>query len=1021
MKSRQEIIRLSRQKQKRRLLLILLCVMLVSITAAIILVSIMSGDDPSGTKADPPEILAGESLEGNYPLAYPSVQESQIQRIIITNKASYKDYFGEDKAPKTSYALVRDEDLDGKFVLYYENKDGKTEVYYPKVADEDVTFDYESLYSIEQNDGYGRIYKLTYLCVALELPYFTDRIALLPEGEKRESQLRGFGLDDPQAVISFDYVNENEETVTRNIKIGDRNATGFGYYFMVTEETKSADGTKIEYRPYIYNSMAEYYNYAMLGFYSYVNTILVSAGLEEDSSYEPYLTTDYKQWKNNKIEAAGTPIEKDSTAIVVADVLTPVESRADKTEYEKDKDRFILDEEYNSDNTGKYADGYLKGEYSSTEIDLSKKDGYEKFAKALVGQTIGVFGENIVVTLHTDTKNLFLDENTASVTYTYEITEIEAIVTDGADVTAAGTAVGDNNLVRVKYRLKINGKSASSISQHGVIDLSNTKLDSTAVNAIRAAKIGELSSPISLTVVYTAENSISKNIKYVVDEIIEIYNEKGKLVNIVTDKCQVYYRYCFYINGVKTEYETGAVNFATDTSESANKLKAIFVGKDITKNEEVKNLGIKLFEYTSYYEYMQDFMTYNVKEVKAFVVSKLISAFAFQNKSDRDSFYGESIYENKLTDKNSIYAINSTTCETVVKMLGGITDNSNASDGLVGIENVAVGITPEMKDRYGLYAHTVYFELPRGVIVIDSGDGDTLDDYSQYQKLGFTLFISDKTFDAELGIYVRHVGSDMYNVISKVDASKLEFLNYDNEETAFVEFWARKSLMIFDIKNLEDLKLEFLMDDLKGSYEFHVPHESKGDNTFDVRVFETCLVSGTDKHADNCGCKLTKLSELKGDNLSKLYTEYFVTEGERYLNGAGQLLFTPGSYDTAGVGYFREFVGGIYSTGFDGYLTSAEQQAALNSPLLMRMSVKLDQETAENTTTDLHVYEFYRLDDRRIAVCQYQADEKGNVTTAKVTDFYITTLAFKRIVGNAFAVLNAEVVDQDVAYPEVSK
>ncbi len=1022
MKSRQEIIRLSRQKQKRRLLLILLSVMLVSIAAAILLVSIMSGDNSSSPKSDPPEILAGESLENNYPIAYPTVQESQIQRIIITNKASYKDYFGEDKAPKTSYALVRDDDFDGQFVLYYEDKDKNTKIYYPKVANEDVTFDYESLYSVEQSDGYGRIYKLTYLCVALELPYFTDRIALLPEGEKQESQLRGFGLDDPQVVISFDYVNENKETVTRNIKIGDRNVTGFGYYFMVTEETKSASGTKIEYRPYIYNSMAEYYNYAMLGFYSYVNSILVSAGLEEDSSYEPYLTTDYKQWKNSKIEAVGTPIEKDSTAIAVAKILTPVESRLDKTEYEKDKDRFILDQEYNAE-LDKYEDGYHKGKASAIEIDLSKKDGYEKFAKALVGQTIGVFGEKIVVTLHTDTKNLYLDENTASVTYTYEITEIESIITDGADVTALGTTVGDNNLVRVKYKLKINGKSASEVYQHGVLDLSNTKIDSAT---IRAAKIGELSSPINLTVVYTAENSINKNVKYVVDEIIEIYNEKGQIVDIVTDKCQVYYRYCFYINGVKTEYETGAVNFATDTSDFAEKLKAVFVGKDLTKKEEVKNLGIKLFEYTSYYEYMQDFITYEIGEVKAFVVSKLISAFAFQNKSERDSFYGESIYENKMTDKNSLYAINSATCETVVKMLGGIADNSNTSAGLVGIENVAVGITPEMKDRYGLYTHTVYFELPRGVISIDSGESETVDDYSQYQKLGFTLFISDETFDPDLGMYVRFVGSDMYDIISKVDAEKLKFLNYVDEDTAFVEFWARKSLMIFDINNLESLRFEFLMDDLKGDYEFYIPHISKDENSFDVVATEKCLVSGTRVHTETCGCRLTKLTELRGEkssaNISLLYTKYFVTDGDRHLNSAGFLLYGSNpNGDTAGVGYFRELVGGIYSTSYGGYLTMAEQQEALNSPLLMRMSVKLDQETAENTTTDLHVYEFYRLDDRRIMVCQYQADAKGNVTTEKVTDFYISTLAFKRIVGNAFAVLNAEVVDQDVAYPEVSK
>lgn len=1019
MKSRQEILRLSRQKFKRRLLLILLCVLVVSVVAAIVLVSIMSGDESSQPKKDPPEIIAGESIENNYPIAYPTMQESQIKRITVANRKSYEDYYEEGKAPVTTYALFRDESNDGKFVLSYQDREGNPKLYYPPVADKDAAFDYESLYAIEQNDGYGRIHKLTYLCLALELPYFTDRIALLPEGAARDSQLRGFGLDEPQATITFDYVKENKETVTRSIRIGDKNVTGFGYYFMVTEEAKS--GEKTEYRPYIYNSMAEYYNYALLGFYSYVNSILVSAGLEEDSSYEPYLTTDYKQWKNEVFEEAGTAIEKDSTAIIFTDVFTPVESRLDKAEYEKDKDRFVLEETLDK-NSDAYKSGYIKDGYSEIEVDLSKKDGYQKFANALVGKGLGEFSEDVIITLFTDSKNLYFDGKVKATEYIYEITEIEAILTDAADITAKGTAVGDNGLVRVKYKLKIDGKYASEVFHHGVLDLSNSSLDTAAVLSIRGASVGELASPISLKVEYTEENSVTKNVKYIVDEIIEIYNEDGQNITVVTDKSQVYYRYCFLINGKRTEYETGFVDFASDTSDTAKKLKDKFLGKNLTKAEEVKGLNITLLEYTSHYEYMQDFMTYSIKAVNSFVTSELVSAFAFWNNSERDSFYGESIYENKLeqNDKNSLYAINSATCELVMKILGGIGDNSNSSEGLIGIENVAVGLTPEIKELYGLYAHTVYFELPRGVIVIDSGDADTVDDYSQYQKLGFTLFISEETFDTELGINIRYVGSDLYDVVAKVRAEDLVFLDY-----GFVEFWARRSLLIFDIKHLENMKLEFMMEDLKGSYEFHVPHASKSTETFEVRVFERCLVSGTKNHAEGCGCKNTELRELMGERnfitLSELYTKKFIPTGEKYYNSLGQLLFGYQAYDTAGVGYFREFVGGIYSTGYSGTLTEDEQKAALSSPLLMRMSIRLDMETAKNTYEGLHVYEFYRLDDRRIMVCQYLADSEGNATTEKVTDFYITTLAFKRIVGNAFAILDAKLVDQDTAYPEVSK
>ena len=95
MKSRQEIERLSRQKMKKRLMLILLSVMVVCVTAAIVLVCVMANrPEEEPTAATPPEILTGESVYQNYPIAYATVQESQLQVIKITNKSN-KDENGE--------------------------------------------------------------------------------------------------------------------------------------------------------------------------------------------------------------------------------------------------------------------------------------------------------------------------------------------------------------------------------------------------------------------------------------------------------------------------------------------------------------------------------------------------------------------------------------------------------------------------------------------------------------------------------------------------------------------------------------------------------------------------------------------------------------------------------------------------------------------------------------------------------------------------------------------------------------
>ncbi len=1018
MKSRQEIERLSRQKKKNRLLLILLCAMVVFVTAAIVLINVLPDESTNAPRPEPPEIFEelGESLYNNYPIAYPTIQESQIQTIRVTNKASYKnDYNSEEEAPATFYVLDRNEDIaNGRFVLSYQDKDGKIRVHYPDIAEEDASFDYESLYSIEQGDGYGRIYKLTYLCVAIELPYFTERIALVEEGAARDSQLRGFGLDDPQSILEFSYKEkqtgpdgkETEVIKSRKVVIGDKNVTGVGYYFMVDD------------RPYIYSSMADYYNYAMLGFYSYVNSILVSEGLAEDSSYEPYLTTDYKQWLNETFKEPGTVIPENSSVIVYTDLFTPLEPKADVPDSEKDPD--VL---YDSKAP---ADGYMKEENEKLEINLSKKEDYERLVNALVGQKLGDFEKPITVTLTSDSKTLNLGELT-SLSYQYEITDIEAILTSGMDITEDGTPVGQNNLVRVAYYLTVGGKRVSSIPYHGVIDLSNTAFDSSTVSEIRAASVGKLASAITLTVNYSAENSAKMEIKCVIDEVISIQNPKGAEISKVATDSTVYYRYYLSINGEKQGYSTGYTDFLKDESENAKNLKKQLLGKGTEKN-----LSITFYQYTALCEFVKDYMTYEIKKAEYFVTSELISSFKFQNRSKRDPFYGESIYENTLENKYGLYAINSSTCEAVAKMLGGIGDTTGTSEGLVGTETVAVGITPQIKEYYGLYAHTVYFELPRGIIVRDSGEDDVVDDYSHYSTLGFTLYISEEVFDTETKSYIRYVGSDLYDVVAKVNAEKLVFLKH-----SFVDFWARRSLMMFDVNYLQQMKVEFMMEDLKGSYNFNIPDQSKQNSSFVVRVTQ----QHNHQSGEPCDCTATNMTAfldklLKEDNtkvasLTAFYNYCLKDEEGVFKNSKGDVLFDNISTETAGIGYFRELMGLMYAVTYEGVLTEEEQNVDFESVApLMRISIQLDADMSETTSPYWHVYEFYRCADRRIMVRLYEADFKKNSdgteeivmkSSGAVTDFYVSLPAFKKIVGAYFALLNGEKFSPENPYPEVSK
>ena len=92
MKTRQEIERLSRQKRKRLLLLILLSVFAVALTAMIILLNLLPEEETSlPSQKEPPEIIEGlESTNGNYAIAYPTMEEGKIKKIKIQKLILYQ-------------------------------------------------------------------------------------------------------------------------------------------------------------------------------------------------------------------------------------------------------------------------------------------------------------------------------------------------------------------------------------------------------------------------------------------------------------------------------------------------------------------------------------------------------------------------------------------------------------------------------------------------------------------------------------------------------------------------------------------------------------------------------------------------------------------------------------------------------------------------------------------------------------------------------------------------------------------
>jgi hypothetical protein len=154
----------TRIQKKHLVILSFLLAFAIALTVSLVLTSALSGTgENKPTVSEPIEVIPGEGRQNGMPLAYPSItRKMQITFAEITNKDG-------------KYGIYRYGD-DNYHTLFYV-KDGETVPYYPEIVNEDPNFDYTDLFAIETGDGIGRYSLIDYLCSALQMPYFDQRVA----------------------------------------------------------------------------------------------------------------------------------------------------------------------------------------------------------------------------------------------------------------------------------------------------------------------------------------------------------------------------------------------------------------------------------------------------------------------------------------------------------------------------------------------------------------------------------------------------------------------------------------------------------------------------------------------------------------------------------------------------------------------------------------------------------------------------------------------------------------------------
>lgn len=946
------------------------------------------------------ELKPGESYSfNNSPMAYPAIAEKEILFVDITNHKT-EERFGIFREPDEN------DQPNGSFMFHYyddfDDPEAEAEGYLPPIVSADTGFVYEDLYAVEGNDGFGRIYYLTYLCSALGNPLFSERIELpmaddLASENKRNDLLRDCGLTKSEVTeVLVQYCKRDPSTNeiikdsenTHLIRIGGKALSGVGYYFMVDD------------RPYIYYTNSEYLSYAVMNFSSFIKGVLISKGLSNDSVYGPYLTTEFTSWHGTQYTSGTIALSSDPTR------------RQDPLVMAYGNYKSTLKSGYDS------GVGELKFDLEA----LKNHPDYKRIESALVGKSVQKYTTPILLTLInelSESSNRVLDFSSSdSLAYSYTITQIESVITTTGE-RVDGTVGDGDNLIKVTYSYTHGGKTEENC--HAVINRSLLGTEDAGKFTGKSVGASPDWAPFTIEVTYTRDNALETQTTYRLREVLAVFDEKGALTDTITETTYVNISYDIEIDGQYSETKTHPVRLA-DLKENHKlySLKALLLGK--TKGEYDETI----YDSVTRYEYMRDFSTYELSEITSFVVNEIVVSFSFVNASERDPYYGESFYKNKLENEYKIYGLNAGSCESAVKLLGGVGSDGNSAAGLAG-ETVAIGLSAKNMMEYGLYAHKIYFEMPR--MIYDASEGtssdsdDVLSDFAWIDTLGFTLYISDATYD-ENGNRVRYIGSDMYDIVAKVYTTEFDFVEYD-----FVEFWARKSMVMMDIAKLDEMKLEFNMVELTGSYTFDVGF-TKGYSGYDANgqpIFSLEKFDGAQPYTRQ-EVRVTASSDAFATEFTKMFgtTEADLAWLYKQTVGAGTNEYYPGSHETLGASYFNAVYSILQLTGYVDCLDKAEQEIGFTKYKVMSMHVKVEGQEYYYT------YDFYRIDDRRIMVALYKTnadgqciDDKGNVVPVDqvgeytVSDFYIDAYGFKKLVNAYIYLLNGQAVDESVGYPAI--
>ena len=349
-------------------------------------------------------------------------------------------------------------------------------------------------------------------------------------------------------------------------------------------------------------------------------------------------------------------------------------------------------------------------------------------------------------------------------------------ITTFSDANPIRVYVGNPAVTDSGYYVRVEGREAVYVSN-------STLVGTTALENIESYVDPMLTSPL-----------VSNG--YYFNKDFTIWRQMGNEY-VIDVQDTVGFLFDTYENGVLKH----ADEYATvDLIRAKDALRDAFVGKtvgegnfsftvtypdDESEGEDVRG---KTFEY-------------RVKEIKS--VNSLYITLNFVKTSERSKFHAGVAYAITAPESKLGYQPNTNNYMGVLEKIGYMS----------GTETVAVGLTSETIQEFGLGYYTIYFEAPTK-LSYDTAAGKT-DDVLIQETNKYYLYISEKQED---GSYF--VGSEQTNTVARVDGELLSFLERSEA------WWLKDTMYTVNINEATKLEFDFNYSDLSSKFDFVLTHKT---------------------------------------------------------------------------------------------------------------------------------------------------------------------------------------------------